>query len=92
MTPPWAGAFINPQMKEQFGVESMPETAENIAEDFNISRADQDGFAARSQARTASAQKAGLFAGELIPVTIPQRKGDPLVFDTDEHPRADTTA
>ena len=83
--------FINPQMKEQFGVDSMPETAENIAENFNISRADQDGFAARSQARTASAQKAGLFADELIPVAIAQRKGEPIIFDTDEHPRANTT-
>ncbi len=83
--------FVNKQMKAQFGVDSMPETAENVAEDFNISREDQDAFAFRSQQRTAAAQAAGVFAEEITPVTIPQRKGDPLVIDTDEHPRASTT-
>ncbi|TCP09397.1 hypothetical protein EV683_12827 [Crenobacter luteus] len=80
--------FVNPLMKAQYGVDSMPETAENVATDFNISRADQDAFALRSQQRTAAAQEAGLFADELIPVTIPQKKGDPLLFTKDEHPRA----
>ncbi len=80
--------FINPQMKAEFGVDSMPETAENVADDFAISREDQDAFAVRSQLRTARAQEMGLFADELIPVSIPQRKGDPLLFTTDEHPRA----
>jgi acetyl-CoA C-acetyltransferase len=70
----------------------MPQTADNVAADFNISRADQDAFAARSQARWAAAQAAGLFADEIVPVTIPQRKGDPVVVDTDEHPRPGTTA
>ncbi len=83
--------FVNKQMKAQFGVDSMPETAENVAEDFNISREDQDAFAFRSQQRAAAAQAAGVFAEEITPVTIPQRKGDPLVIDTDEHPRASTT-
>ena len=83
--------FVNKQMKAQFGVDSMPETAENVAEDFNISREDQDAFAFRSQQRTAAAQAAGVFAEEITPVTIPQRKGDPLIIDTDEHPRASTT-
>jgi acetyl-CoA acyltransferase len=80
--------FINPLMKARYGVDSMPETAENVATDFNISRADQDAFALRSQLRTARAQEMGIFADELIPVTIPQRKGDPLLFDSDEHPRS----
>lgn len=80
--------FINPQMKAAFGVDSMPETAENVADDFNISREDQDAFAVRSQLRTARAQEMGLFADELIPVSVPQRKGDPLLFTVDEHPRA----
>ncbi|UXU76688.1 MULTISPECIES: 3-oxoadipyl-CoA thiolase [unclassified Paracoccus (in: a-proteobacteria)] len=84
--------FVNPQMKAQFGVDSMPQTADNVAADFNISRADQDAFAARSQARWQAAQEAGLFADEIVPVTIPQKKGDPIVFDTDEHPRPGTTA
>ncbi len=83
--------FINPLMKAQYGVDSMPETAENVAADFNISREDQDAFALRSQQRTAEAQKNGKLAEEIIPVTIPQRKGDPIVFDTDEHARASTT-
>lgn len=83
--------FINPLMKSQYGVDSMPETAENVAADFNISREDQDAFAVRSQQRTAEAQSNGKLAEEIIPVTIPQRKADPIIFDTDEHPRASTT-
>ncbi|WP_170416247.1 3-oxoadipyl-CoA thiolase [Ruegeria atlantica] len=83
--------FVNAQMKAQHGVDSMPETAENVAEAFQISREDQDAFALRSQQRAAAAQAAGVFAEEITPVTIPQRKGDPLVVDTDEHPRAETT-
>ncbi len=83
--------FINKKMKEQYGVDSMPETAENVAEDFNISREDQDLFAFRSQQKTAAAMEKGLFKEEIVPVVIPQRKGDPIVVDTDEHPRASTT-
>ncbi|MGD9859181.1 MAG: 3-oxoadipyl-CoA thiolase [Marinobacterium sp.] len=83
--------FINPLMKSQYGVDSMPETAENVAADFNVSREDQDAFAFRSQQRTATAQQNGKLSQEIVPVTIPQRKGDPKVVDTDEHPRADTT-
>ncbi|MFT4014875.1 MAG: 3-oxoadipyl-CoA thiolase [Paracoccus sp. (in: a-proteobacteria)] len=84
--------FVNPKMKARFGIDSMPQTADNVAADFGISRADQDAFAARSQARWEAAQKAGVFADEIVPVTIPQKKGDPVVFDTDEHPRPGTTA
>jgi len=80
--------FVNPLLKKQYGVDSMPETAENVAADFDISRADQDAFALRSQQRTAAAQKAGRFDCEIVPVSIPRRKQDPLVVDTDEHPRA----
>ncbi|PXF31401.1 beta-ketoadipyl CoA thiolase [Pokkaliibacter plantistimulans] len=83
--------FINTLMKEQFGVDSMPETAENVAEQFGISRQDQDAFALLSQQRTARAQAAGRFTREIVPVSIPRRKAEPLLFDTDEHPRADTT-
>ncbi|WP_293268730.1 3-oxoadipyl-CoA thiolase [Neptunomonas sp.] len=83
--------FINKKMKEQYGVDSMPETAENVAEEFNISREDQDLFAFRSQQKTAAAMEKGLFKEEIVPVVIPQRKGDPIVVDTDEHPRASTT-
>lgn len=79
--------FINPQMKALYGVHSMPETAENVADEFAISRADQDAFALRSQLRTAAAQEAGRFADELIAVQVPQRKGEPLLFSRDEHPR-----
>lgn len=79
--------FINPLMKKQYGVDSMPETAENVAEDFNISREDQDAFALRSQQRTAAAQANGRLAQEITPVVIPRRKQDALVVDTDEHPR-----
>jgi 3-oxoadipyl-CoA thiolase len=82
--------FVNPLMKAQYGVDSMPETAENVATDFNISRADQDAFALRSQSRTAAAIEAGRLAAEIVPVTIPQKKGEPIVFSQDEHPRATT--
>lgn len=82
--------FINPLMKAQHGVDSMPETAENVAEDFRISRADQDLFAFTSQQRTAKAQATGIFDDEIIPVNIPQKKGDPVVFFKDEHPRLTT--
>ena len=79
--------FINPRMKAGFGVDSMPETAENVADDFGISRADQDKFAAESQRRAAAAQASGRFDAEIVPVSIPQRKGDPIVVSRDEHPR-----
>lgn len=82
--------FVNPKMKAQYGIDSMPQTADNVAADWNISREDQDAFAARSQARWDAAHKAGIFADEITPVMIPQRKGDPIVFDTDEHPRPGT--
>lgn len=82
--------FINPLMEAQYGVDSMPETAENVAEDFKISREDQDAFALRSQTRAAAAISSGRLSREITPVTIPQRKGDPRVVDTDEHPRATT--
>ncbi len=84
--------FVNPAMKAAHGIDSMPETADNVAEDFGISRADQDAFAALSQARFAAAQQAGVFSDEVFAVEIPQRKDDPLVFDTDEHPRPGTDA
>ncbi|MCT4705657.1 3-oxoadipyl-CoA thiolase [Enterobacteriaceae bacterium H11S18] len=80
--------FINPLMKAQYGVDSMPETAENVATDFRINREDQDAFALRSQLRTARAQETGVFADELIPVSIAQRKGEPLLLERDEHPRS----
>ncbi len=80
--------FINPLMKARYGVDSMPETAENVAKDFAISREDQDAFAQRSQLRAAQAQEMNLFADELIPVHIPQRTGEALLFDCDEHPRS----
>lgn len=83
--------FINPKLKELYGVETMPETAENVAEQFNINREDQDKFALTSQQRTAAAQAKGFFKNEIVPVVIPQRKGEPVVVDTDEHPRASTT-
>lgn len=84
--------FVNPKMKKDWGVDSMPQTADNVAADFGISRADQDAFAARSQARWAAAQERGLFAEEIVPVTIPQKKGEPIVVSVDEHPRPGTTA
>ena len=79
--------FVNPEMKARYGVDTMPETAENVAFEFDISRADQDLFALRSQQRVAAAQQAGRFADELIAVSVPQRKGEALRFDRDEHPR-----
>ncbi|MEI8156027.1 MAG: 3-oxoadipyl-CoA thiolase [Burkholderiales bacterium] len=83
--------FTNPLMKKLYDTHSMPETADNVAADFNISRADQDAFALRSQQRWAAAHAAGRFADELIPVVIPRKKGDAIVVDTDEHPRPETT-
>lgn len=83
--------FINPLMKKQYGVDSMPETAENVAADFGISRADQDAFAVRSQDKAVAAQENGRLAQEIVPVTIPQRRGDAVVVSKDEHPRAGTT-
>ena len=80
--------FVNPLMKKQYGVDSMPETGENVAEDYKVSRADQDAFAVRSQNKAAEAQANGRLAKEIVAVTIPQRKGDPVVVDKDEHPRA----
>jgi acetyl-CoA acyltransferase len=83
--------FINPVMKAQYGVDAMPETGENVAADFHISRADQDAFALRSQQRAVAAQENGRLAREIVPVSIPQRKGEPVVVAKDEHPRGDTT-
>ena len=83
--------FVNPLMKKAFGIDSMPETAENVAEQFNISRADQDAFALRSQQRASAAQASGRLAKEIVSVQIPQRKGPAIVVEHDEHPRADTT-
>jgi len=82
--------FVNPLMKAQYGIDSMPETGENVAEDFGVTREAQDAFALRSQAKAAAAQKAGIFDREIVPVTIPQRKGDPVVVGRDEHPRETT--
>jgi acetyl-CoA acyltransferase len=82
--------FVNPKLKAEYGIDSMPETADNVAQDWQVARSDQDAFAARSQARWAAAQETGQFKEEICPVTIPQRKGDPLVVDTDEHPRPGT--
>jgi acetyl-CoA acyltransferase len=83
--------FVNPALKQKYGTDSMPETGENVAADYNISRADQDKFALRSQQRTAAAYARGFFQSELIPVEIPQRKGKPVVVSRDEHPRPETT-
>jgi acetyl-CoA acyltransferase len=83
--------FVNPQMKAKYGIDSMPETAENVAQDFGVNRADQDAFAWRSQQRAGKAIAAGRFREEIVPVTIPRRKGEPTIVDTDEHPRPDTT-
>ncbi|MGH8799057.1 MAG: acetyl-CoA C-acyltransferase, partial [Casimicrobiaceae bacterium] len=83
--------FVNPAMKAKFGVDSMPETAENVAVDFKVSRADQDAFALRSQQRAAAAASAGRLAEEIVPVSIPQKRGDPLQVAKDEHLRPDTT-
>lgn len=84
--------FVNPAMAKAHGTHSMPETADNVAADFGVSRADQDAFAIRSQQRWAAAQAAGLFEAEIVPVTVPQKKGAPIVVATDEHPRPGTTA
>ena len=83
--------FVNKLMKKQFGVDSMPETAENVAEAFQIRRDDQDAFALRSQKSAGIAQESGAFANEITPVTIPRRKGEPIIVDRDEHPRPETT-
>ncbi|MEP3049304.1 MAG: 3-oxoadipyl-CoA thiolase [Roseibium sp.] len=83
--------FVNPLLKDHYGIDSMPETAENVAEDFNISREDQDAFALRSQQRAVAAQENGRLGEEIVPVMIPQRKGDPVLVSKDEHPRAGTT-
>ncbi len=84
--------FVNPQMKARYGIDSMPETAENVAVDHGISRPDQDAFALRSQQRCKAAQDAGFFAGEIIPVSVPRGRGESVEVTQDEHPRADTTA
>jgi acetyl-CoA acyltransferase len=83
--------FVNPLMKKQYGIDSMPETGENVAEEFSVPRADQDAFAVRSQNKAVAAQKNGRLGKEITEVSIPQRKGDPIVVDRDEHPRAGTT-
>ncbi len=83
--------FVNKVLKKQYGIDSMPETGENVAADFSVSRADQDAFAVRSQDKAVAAQENGRLAKEIVPVTIPQRKGDPVVVDRDEHPRPGTT-
>jgi len=83
--------FINPLMKAQYGVDSMPETGENVADEFQVSRADQDAFAYRSQARARAAMDAGIFADRMVPVEVPGKKGATVTVDRDEHPRGDTT-
>jgi acetyl-CoA acyltransferase len=83
--------FVNPLLKSQYGVDSMPETAENVASEYNISREYQDAFAARSQAKAGAAMDNGRLAKEIVPVEIPQRKGDPIIIEYDEHPRPGTT-
>jgi 3-oxoadipyl-CoA thiolase len=84
--------FVNPAMKALYGAETMPETGENVARDYRVSRQDQDAFAARSQARAAAAQASGFFAEEIVAVQAPDAKGKPSLFERDEHPRPDTTA
>ena len=84
--------FVNPVMQAQYGIDSMPETAENVAEEFGANRSDQDAFALRSQQRAGAAMASGRLAREITPVTIPQRRGDPKVVDADEHPRPETGA
>ena len=84
--------FVNPVMQAQYGIDSMPETAENVAEEFGVSREDQDAFALRSQSCAEAAMASGRLAREITPVSIPQRRGDPVVVDTDEHPRPQTMA
>jgi acetyl-CoA acyltransferase len=83
--------FVNPVMKAQYGIDSMPETGENVAAEWQVSRADQDAFALRSQQKAVAAQNNGRLAKEIVPVTIPKKKGDPVVVDRDEHPRGDTS-
>ncbi|MCH8183185.1 MAG: 3-oxoadipyl-CoA thiolase [Proteobacteria bacterium] len=83
--------FVNPKMEKRCGVDSMAETAENVAEEFQVTRADQDAFALRSHQRAARAQGNGVLASEIVPVPVPQRKGDPIIVERDEHPRADTS-
>ena len=83
--------FVNPLMKQWYGIDSMPETGENVSEQYKVSREDQDAFALRSQQKAEAARQAGRLAEEITPIEIPQRKADPIVFDTDEHPRANTT-
>ena len=83
--------FVNPAMQARYGIDSMPETAENVATEFHVSREDQDRFALLSQQRTKAAMEKGLLAEEIVPVAIPQKKGDPVLFNVDEHPRPDTT-
>jgi acetyl-CoA acyltransferase len=83
--------FVNGKLEEQYGIDSMAETAENVADDFGISREHQDAFALRSQQRAEAAMASGVFAEEIVPVTVPQRRGDPVIVDTDEHPRAGST-
>ncbi len=83
--------FVNPKMAARHGTHSMPETADNVAAEYAISRADQDAFAARSQARWQAAHKAGVFAEEIVPVSVPQKRGEPVLVETDEHPRPGTT-
>jgi 3-oxoadipyl-CoA thiolase len=80
--------FVNPLMKARYGIDSMPETAENVAQEFNVARADQDAFALRSQQRAAAAIAAGRMAAEIVPVSVAQKRGDPVLVTTDEHPRA----
>lgn len=84
--------FVNPALEKQFGVDSMPQTADNVAADYEIERSAQDAFAARSQARWVAAHQQGLFKDEIVPVSVPQRRGDPVIVDTDEHPRPSVTA
>ena len=83
--------FVNQLFKQQYGIDSMPETAENVADEFNINRADQDAFALRSQLRAASALNAGILADEICPVSVPRKRQEPLLFDRDEHPRSGST-
>ena len=84
--------FVNPKMEKMYGIDSMPQTADNVAADYNIGREDQDAFAARSQARWQAAHDAGVFADEISAVSVPQRKAEPVIVDTDEHPRPGTDA
>ena len=83
--------FVNPKMKQEYGIDSMPETAENVAVEFQINRKDQDSFAFRSQQRAKNAQSNGRLSREIIPVSVPKRRSEPVIVDADEHPRGDTT-